>query len=96
MAKIGPTFYDELRAAGVTAGLSWDDERVLNLDQVPPAVRATVEAVLAAHDPQKPAAEPPAETKRKALLAKLDDGIADNTLPLRLRAVFAALKDLNS
>lgn len=94
MATIGPTFYDELRAAGVTAGLSWDGERVLNLDQLSAAERVTVEAVLAAHDPQKPAAKPITEIKRDALLAKLDEGLGDNTLSPRLRAVFAALKDL--
>lgn len=96
MATIGPAFYDELQAAGVTAGLSWDQDRVLNLDQLSPADRTKVQAVLAVHDPLKPAADSPAETRRKALVAKLDDAIADGTVPARLKAVFAALKDLNS
>lgn len=94
MATIGPAFYSELQAAGVTAGLSWNDERVLNLDQLSPADQAKVQAVLAVHDPLKPAPDSQAETRRKALLAKLDDGLGDNTLPLRLKAVFAALKDI--
>jgi hypothetical protein len=96
MAKIGSTFYDELRAAGVTAGLSWDQERVLNLDQLPAAERAKVEAVLAAHDPLKPAPKPAVDLKRETLLAKLDDAIADNTIPVKVRAVLAALKDLQT
>ncbi|BFU90171.1 MAG: hypothetical protein NTAFB01_13580 [Nitrospira sp.] len=94
MAKIGPTFYQELQAAGVTAGLSWDAERVLNFDQLPQAEQTKVTAVLAAHDPNKPAPEPPAETKRKALLGKLDDALGDLTTPPRVKAVLAALKDL--
>lgn len=96
MAKIGPTFYDEIRAAGVTAGLSWNEERVLNLEQLPASERAKVEAVLAAHDSTKPIPKAPAETKREALLAKLDEAIGDSVLPPKLRAVLAALKDLHT
>jgi hypothetical protein len=95
MATIGPSFSSELQAAGVTAGLSWNEERVLNLDQLPPAVRTQVEAVLAAHDPLRPAPKSPAETKREALLAKLDDAIGDVAVPGRLKAVFSALKAMN-
>lgn len=96
MMKIGPTFNDELRADGVMAGLSWDSERVLNLDALPPAVRTTVETVLAAHDPTARLPKSPPEIKREALLGKLDDALGDLTTPPRLRAIFAALKDLNS
>jgi hypothetical protein len=52
--KIGPTFADELRAAGVPSdGYSWDymAGEFLYRDDCPQAVRDQVAAVYAAHDP---------------------------------------------
>ena len=52
--KIGPTFVDELRAAGVTLdGYSWDwmAGEFLFREDVPQATRDAVAAVYAAHDP---------------------------------------------
>lgn len=56
MKAIGPTFVDELRAAGVALdGLSWSGDGTLNFnDDVSGATKQMVQAVLAAHDPQTP------------------------------------------
>ena len=50
--KFGPTFYDELKAAGL-AGLpfSWGEDGVYVTDAITPEQKAAIEAVIAAHDP---------------------------------------------
>lgn len=54
--RIGPTFPDELRAAGVSLeGFSWGEDGVIEYRaDVPQAVRDQVAAVLSAHDPTAP------------------------------------------
>lgn len=96
MAKrIGKTFADELMAAGVTEGLSWNEDGLLNVDLLPPARLAVVQAVLAAHDPLKPAPQTASEAKRDALLTRLDEAIADNGVPAKVRAALTALKEFH-
>jgi hypothetical protein len=59
--KIGPTFPDEIRAAGVTLeGWSWGiiDGEVNFRDDVPQETRDGVMAVLAVHDPAKQTVPP--------------------------------------
>jgi hypothetical protein len=58
MARIiGPSFSEELLAAGVSLeGIAWgEDGQLCFVDDVPQAVRDTVAIVLAAHDPTREA-----------------------------------------
>lgn len=57
MKRIGPTFFFELQAAGLTEGVSWgeDDGSLRFSDYVSEGYRDQVRAVLDAHDPAKPA-----------------------------------------
>jgi hypothetical protein len=71
MKRIGSAFSEELAAAGL-AGLpfSWnEDGEVTYGPTVTAEQRAAVAAVLAAHDPQKPATPKPGELRRAALLS---------------------------
>lgn len=66
---IGPSFYDELLAAGL-AGLpfSWSANGDLTFDQAMTSTQiASVEAVYAAHDPLKPAWSTYKESARSLL-----------------------------
>jgi hypothetical protein len=59
--KIGPTFVEELIAAGVsTDGYAWDfmTGEIFFMPEVSDATRAGVLAVLAAHDPKKQTVPP--------------------------------------
>jgi len=62
MARIGPRFAEELRAAGVADHpFTWDAEGVELLDsRLPQTVKDAILAVLAAHDPLLPATPSPA------------------------------------
>lgn len=56
MAAIGPTFLEELRAAGLdNLPISWDaaSGTILGRDRLTPAQNTALDAVLAAHDPKK-------------------------------------------
>lgn len=75
MGNIGPSFGSELAAAGLLGlAFSWGtDGQIQFHETVPQAIRDQVAAVLAVHDPRKPA--PPPVTPRAfraALLAQLD------------------------
>lgn len=51
---IGPNFANELAAAGLRDGISWDPTGNYIVDALSDADKATFAAVLAAHDPAKP------------------------------------------
>lgn len=56
--KIGPSFAAEMEAAGLMGlPFAWDADGITYDDSLSPADRARVEAVLAAHDSDKPAPE---------------------------------------
>lgn len=58
---IGPTFGDELRAANLHDGVSWNSEGVLTFNKnIDEKTRAAVSAVLAAHDPVRVLTKAPA------------------------------------
>ena len=71
MSKIGPAFIEELEAAELLGlPFAWGDDGSVQYDERMTAEqRAAVAAVLAAHDPQKPATPKPAELRRAALLS---------------------------
>lgn len=73
--KIGPTFYDELRAAGATTEIAWSPEpgHIEYAPSVTPAQRAAVEAVLAAHDPVASQAAHERRLANDAVKARLRD-----------------------
>lgn len=73
--KIGPTFYDELRAVGATTEIAWSPEsgHIEYAPSVTPAQRAAVEAVLAAHDPVASQAAHEKQQANEAAKAKLRD-----------------------
>lgn len=77
--EFGPTFYDELKAAGL-AGLpfSWGDDGAYYTDAITPEQRAAIEAVIAAHNPL---ATPP--DKGKAIR----DAVAGATSLVELKQV---------
>jgi hypothetical protein len=51
---IGPTFYNELKTAGFTGGISWDAAgNIYNLNLLSTDQQTLVEQVYAAHDPNK-------------------------------------------
>lgn len=54
--KIGPSFASELEAAGLMgAPFSWDSEGLIEgRDNLAPEQNTTLDAVVAAHDPQTP------------------------------------------
>ena len=75
MTRIGPTFAEELRTAGLTGlPFSWGDDGVIQYDpRMTPAQIAAVQAVYAAHDPTAPSIQVPdmtVEDLQAALIAK--------------------------
>lgn len=74
MSSIGPAFIEELAAASLLGlPFAWGDDGSVQYDERMTAEqRAAVAAVLAAHDPQKPATPKPAELRRAALLSIAD------------------------
>jgi hypothetical protein len=54
-ARIGPTFAADLAAASLRDGIAWTSTGVMIPDDFDPALRAQLDAVIAAHDPSKPA-----------------------------------------
>lgn len=77
---IGPTFADELHAAGIPLdGIAWGaDGAFCFADTVPQGVRDQVAAVYAAHDPDArpaPSAEPMLARQRADLEEQLDAAI---------------------
>lgn len=74
MSSIGPAFIEELAAADLIGlPFCWGDDGSVQYDERMTAEqRAAVAAVIAAHDPQKPATPKPAELRRAALLSIAD------------------------
>jgi hypothetical protein len=58
MARIGPKFSEDIRAAGL-AGLpfAWTEDGITYGSTLTPEQRAAIEAVLASHNPQAPATD---------------------------------------
>jgi hypothetical protein len=82
MMRIGPSFDAELRAAGLAGeAFSWgSDGKIEFREDVPRATRDQVMAVLAAHDPTRPA-PPTARDQAIAEIRALDPAtIADTRL----------------
>lgn len=73
--KFGPTFYDELQAAGVVGlPFSWGDDGVWYSPAITAAQRRTIEQVIAAHDPTKPYVSPRTALRQQIQAAQsLDD-----------------------
>jgi hypothetical protein len=76
----GPTFGDELRAAGLGDGLVWDDAGVRGGEALSPVDRIKLNAVVAAHEPQAQqtaVVEPPLEAdeilKLRSLIERLTE-----------------------
>ena len=67
--KIGPSFASELEAAGLMgAPFSWDSEgRIEGRDNLTAAQNATLDTVIAAHDPNTPDPMTPAVITEAAL-----------------------------
>jgi hypothetical protein len=72
-AKIGPSFPDELRAAGLTGlPFAWGDDGTFTFDpRMTPAQVAAVQAVYVAHDPKLAAPKSQGEFDRDDLDARV-------------------------
>lgn len=88
---IGPTFAAEIASAGL-AGLpfSWTATGVEGRERLAPAQQATLDAVIAAHDPSKLPPPPPRVVPADTLIAALT---ASGKLAAMDAAVSATAKD---
>lgn len=71
--KFGPTFGNELIAAGLGNGLAWTSEDLFGRDSLSPADQAKLDAVIAAHDPTKPASANERRIYWSTLINRLSD-----------------------
>jgi hypothetical protein len=70
MSKIGPTFSDEIIAAGLGgAPCSWGEDGSYLIDRLTDAQKATFLAVLAAHDPTR---KPPGRVSTYRVVKRLE------------------------
>jgi hypothetical protein len=85
-ALLGPTFALELHAAGLANdGLLWDAERVHHAETLSDSKRATLNALIAAHNP---ATMPPApKTESETLVEAL---VEEGVIPVGKRAAILA------
>ena len=82
--RIGPSFAAELAAAGIDKPrAAWTEQEIRFLPDCPPAQRAAINAVLAAHDPEATVErEPPLMERIAALEAQVESLAASiATLP---------------
>jgi hypothetical protein len=98
-AKIGPSFPDELRTAGLTGlPFAWGDDGTFTFDErMTPEQIVGVQALYAAHDPKAPAAKTQAELDREDARAKIDvvlDAAKPTVDPKELKDALAAIQKL--
>lgn len=80
LATTGPRFAEELLAANIGDGIGWNDSAITVMDEVSSADRATLLAVIAAHDPAALASPRAEVVEREQVVASIDAELARNRL----------------
>jgi len=95
-AKIGPSFSDELKTAGLTGlPFAWGDDGTFTFDERMTAEqRDAVLALYTVHDPKKAAVKSQKELDREDALAKIDAVLADPKQDKGVQDALAAIKKI--